>query len=227
MEGIIRGGSVGATLDTFVRDNRQLMAQELGGVINSQLKTQGLALDTNIIENAVKGMSASDFQLVSNFLQTGGKIDNLIKDVIGVDEKGRESVVGKRLNLSRIPGLGDVNLSEIATTTVSKDALSEGVAEEMQKFIDTMGDTIFAKIDTLNDKPEWFSAESFANLLKEAKTLVEGEDTRTPRGDTTSSRLSQTMARHGQLDSMLTGSRSVTSSYRTTGLGSMNSGMIS
>jgi hypothetical protein len=52
---------------------------------------------------------------------------------------------------------------------------------------------------------------------------IMGRDTTTPRGDTTSSRLSQTMARHAAMDSQLTGKRNVTSAYRTVGLGSINS----
>jgi hypothetical protein len=53
------------------------------------------------------------------------------------------------------------------------------------------------------------------------------KDTRTPRGgsvgDTTSSRLSQTMDRHNAVNSSIAGKRTVTSSYRTYGLGSINS----
>lgn len=55
----------------------------------------------------------------------------------------------------------------------------------------------------------------------------EKNDTSTPRGqafgDTTSSRLSQTMSRHASMNGMLTGKRTVTSGYRNYGLGSMNS----
>ena len=42
-------------------------------------------------------------------------------------------------------------------------------------------------------------------------------------GDTTSSRLSLTMARHASMNNMITGKRSVTSSFRTDNLGSLNS----
>jgi hypothetical protein len=56
---------------------------------------------------------------------------------------------------------------------------------------------------------------------------VEGGDTSSPRGkgigDTTSSRLSQTMARHASMDGMLSGKRTVTSSFRTFALGSPSS----
>lgn len=52
-------------------------------------------------------------------------------------------------------------------------------------------------------------------------------DTSTPRagriGDTLSSRLGRTLARHAQFNSMIAGSRMVTSAYRTDMLGSINS----
>lgn len=49
------------------------------------------------------------------------------------------------------------------------------------------------------------------------------KDTRTPRGDTLSSRFSRTMTAHSQLDSMLTGKRTITSGWRNFNLGSPSS----
>jgi hypothetical protein len=52
-------------------------------------------------------------------------------------------------------------------------------------------------------------------------------DTSSPRGkavgDTTSSRLSQTMSRHSAIDGTLSGKRTITSGYRNWGLGSLGS----
>jgi hypothetical protein len=52
-------------------------------------------------------------------------------------------------------------------------------------------------------------------------------DTSSPRGkgigDTTSSRLAQTMSRHAAMNGQLTGTRTITSAYRTMGLGSPSS----
>ena len=77
----------------------------------------------------------------------------------------------------------------------------------------------------INDRPDWMGPDALKKVFVEAG-IIKG-DTNTPRGqsigDTTSSRLSQTMARHSSIDGMLTGKRSVTSAYRTTGLGSINS----
>ena len=69
-------------------------------------------------------------------------------------------------------------------------------------------------------KPEWMT-DKFINFV------AKNHDTSTPRGsgigDTTTSKLSQTMARHSAIDGQLTGKRTITSAYRTTGLGSINS----
>jgi hypothetical protein len=76
---------------------------------------------------------------------------------------------------------------------------------------------IFTKIG----KPTWWET---------APGWWEDRDTSSPRGggigDSTSSRLSQTMARHNAINSQLAGSRLITSSYRTYGLGSSNSDHI-
>lgn len=75
------------------------------------------------------------------------------------------------------------------------------------------------------DRPEWWSSEALRQLFIDAG-LIE-QDTRTPRGrgigDTTSSRLSRTLARHEAMNSMISGKRMVTSSFRTNNLGSINS----
>lgn len=76
------------------------------------------------------------------------------------------------------------------------------------------------------DKPEWWSKDNLIEVFKAAGI----GDTTTPRGkgigDTTSSRLAQTMSRHYAMDSMVSGSRTVTSAYRTGRLGSINSDHI-
>lgn len=71
------------------------------------------------------------------------------------------------------------------------------------------------------DRPGWWDKDALRTLFTEAG-LIKG-DTRTPRGDTTSSRLSQTLSKHASMNSLIAGKRSITSSYRTNNLGSINS----
>jgi hypothetical protein len=70
------------------------------------------------------------------------------------------------------------------------------------------------------ERPEWFTKAAFNEIMGI-------EDTYSPRGkgvgDTTSSRLEQTMGRHAAMNGQLTGTRNITSAFRTFGLGSPSS----
>jgi len=124
-------------------------------------------------------------------------------------------------------GMGGDNLEQIsadkaafamATDNLEKESI---LLEAEMKVIEDMG-KLFGPD---SQKPEWWSKESLIEVF--AAAGIGEDDTRTPRGrgigDTASSRLQQTMARHGAMNSMISGKRFVTSSYRTTGLGSINS----
>lgn len=78
------------------------------------------------------------------------------------------------------------------------------------------------------ENPEWWSKAALKELFIQAGIIKEEDpDTRTPRGkgigDTTSSRLSQTLARHGAINNAISGKRTITSAFRTNNLGSINS----
>ena len=70
------------------------------------------------------------------------------------------------------------------------------------------------------ERPEWFTKAAFDEIMG-------NNDTSSPRGsrigDTTSSRLAQTMSRHAAMNGQLTGTRTITSAFRTFGLGSPSS----
>jgi len=72
--------------------------------------------------------------------------------------------------------------------------------------------------------PDWWQT---GLIWDSAKGQLRPPDTYSPRGgqigDTTTSKLSQTMARHQAMDGQLTGKRTVTSSWRNFNLGSSNS----
>lgn len=72
--------------------------------------------------------------------------------------------------------------------------------------------------------PDWWKT---GLIWDSAKGQLRPPDTYSPRGnqigDTTTSKLSQTMARHQAMDGQLTGKRNVTSSWRNWNLGSSNS----
>lgn len=123
------------------------------------------------------------------------------------------------LSKSGLGGLKTTSLTDLADDT--KGGLDE-VANNMtnaskdfktavEQFKKSTDDFFKGKTDT----PEWWSKDAMKEIM--------GSDTSTPRGDTTSSRLSQTMSRHAMLNSQLTGKRKITSAWRNTALGSINS----
>ncbi len=104
------------------------------------------------------------------------------------------------------------------------DAVADGIVDGSKAFKDAVDSFVkqtneVFKNSPMSEKPEWFTKEAMKEIM--------GSDTSTPRGggigDTTSSRLSQTMSRHAAMNSQLTGKRTITSGYRTTSLGSINS----
>ena len=135
---------------------------------------------------------------------------------------------GKSTGLSLTDSLKSygINVAGQGIDTTAMDTVADGMLEGSKVFKDAVAEfTSFSKDFFTNTpvaaKPDWFTKESFMALV---------DDTSTPRGkgigDTTTSRLSQTMARHAGINSQLTGTRNITSAYRTTGLGSINSDHI-
>jgi hypothetical protein len=94
------------------------------------------------------------------------------------------------------------------------------VADEQRKLIEEQ--RAFYSPES-SQRPEWWSKEALTEVFKAAGI----DDTHSPRGkgigDTTSSRLVQTLSRHNMMNAGIAGKRSITSAYRTTGLGSINS----
>jgi len=93
------------------------------------------------------------------------------------------------------------NFDFSVTQVEDKTKNLEGAAQAFIDALNLMSDELNLAIQQLNDPG----------------------DTRTPRGDTLSSRFSRTMTAHSQFDSMLTGKRTITSGWRNFNLGSPSS----
>ena len=133
----------------------------------------------------------------------------------------KEEYMSSEVN-KKFASYGVVN-PKLDFASIDKD--TNAVADKMS----TASDTFSTAVDTFNanmanyftdsaGKPEWWSKAAMEEIMG---------DTSTPRGgivgDTTSSRLSQTMSRHIAINNGIPGKRTITSGYRTVGLGSLNS----
>ena len=99
----------------------------------------------------------------------------------------------------------------------------DDAAKNLGLSVDDLKDVASSMNDALNKYFVEYTDSNPMPVRLVGETLDSFPDTSTPRGDTTSSRLAQTMSRHAMFDGSLTGSRTVTSSYRDFALGSINS----
>lgn len=109
-----------------------------------------------------------------------------------------------------------INLGSIKTSTAG--TLADQLSEQQKELQDAMVKAITTGFD---DKPEWW------DTAPRWWQTGPGSDTSSPRsrsvGDTVSSRLNRTMSRHNYFNSMLTGTRTITSGWRNHSLGSPSS----
>lgn len=209
-------GKAGQTNTKVFTDLEQnladVMMPQLGAVLAQSDLGFGDRAGMDAAKKRFMELSLSEQELFTNVLSTGdyksaGFADaRSFMDAFGMGGENLESISADKAAFA------------MATDNLEKESI---LLEAEMKVIEDMGK--FFGEDS--QKPEWWSKESLIEVF--AAAGIGGQDTRTPRGkgigDTTSSRLQQTMARHGAMNSMISGKRFVTSSYRTTGLGSINS----
>jgi hypothetical protein len=184
------------------------IGKEYAGQLQSVLQSKGLSVDLGQAERAIAGMSETDLTKFMNLANRNALF------------MGDEYTTDQAMGILKNFGLGGLTLNktpedalnEVATAADKMAENQEGLKKAIEDF-NKYTDDWFKK--GFDDKPEWWSKAAMKEIM--------GSDTSTPRGDTTSSRLSQTMARHAAMNSQLTGKRSITSAYRTTALGSINS----
>jgi len=219
---------------TASQDNANAMIETLTALRvqaeNSPLAAQQLErLELTLLDIAMKGGVTDD----DGKVLTGEEAANAI-----------ESALGNVLS----PGgtfLG-VDFAALATkdeeANAAITALSDTGRQIISEFDAKISEVISSNPNWWSQDPSWysnpppglFSAIQGAiasmrpptvrvNVTKDA-TTTESENAKP--GDTTSSRLAATMRKHSAYDSMLAGSRYVTSSWRNWGLGSQNSDHI-
>lgn len=203
-------GVVNPVYQQGIAEVKKGIGTQYGGQLQAILGELGFNTDANMASRLISGLSDKDMTKFLNLTNRGALFTGDKGDYAAEDIKAILSTVGLGgLALERTP---EEALNEIANKTDDLATASEGLKTAVEEFNGYL-DGFF---ESMQDKPEWWSIEAM-------KKIMTGADTSSPRGDTTSSRLSQTMARHASMDSQLTGKRSITSAYRTHNLGSINS----
>jgi len=211
-------------MEKAFRTDLQIKAEEqqLKGLMDVGVaQYQALGAESNLsfkaddIRTAMKQMNPAELEKFLSDLQ-GGKL-SLDKSAA----KGKEGIGGVSLLNQTLGEGGLISLIGEKIPTDALDAVAdkmEGASEEFRLAVEefkNFTNTFFSNTPK-SAAPSWWNERP-----------VWADDTSTPRGsgigDTTSSRISQTLARHQAMNSQLTGTRTVTSGYRTTNLGSVNS----
>lgn len=185
------------------------LASQYGARLNERLLRAGVSVDATEFQKRFQALDPKEQARVAGVLEKGFGSSAGAKQMIEAAGGNAQQAM-----LNAI-GMGDLKIKKIEDKTTDLANVSEEIANATTKLIEQMSvyfkEANEAVPSWYNTPPEWYK-----------KT-----DTSTPRGqafgDTTSSRLSQTMGRHAQMNGMLTGKRTMTSSYRTFGLGSINS----
>jgi hypothetical protein len=205
--GLLQSEDIKAVLDEIETGFGEKNALQL----NAMLGNNDMSVDSQEFQKRFKNMDIDQQMQVKQILENGlGDSPAALKMIEAAGGDTNQAI------LNAI-GMGDLAMKKIEQPVLDMSEASLEIAKSTKALIEQMS-IYFKKTD--DAVPSWYTKESFEKLIK-------GDDTSTPRGktfgDTTSSRLSQTMGRHASMDSALTGKRTVTSGYRNYGLGSINS----
>lgn len=218
LESTFYSGANAGVMDAFFGANDKAVQEVVRGQLSGILAQQGQMLGAGDLQKISSGFTSLDMNAQMALLQQlkagtlgqgipGGAIGALARSGLGA-ARGLETTA--------------INAEDRAYYLATQNEKDMMVLDEQRKLIKSQ--EAFFK-DYTNNKPEWWDKDALRQLFIDAGILK--GDTSTPRsrnwGDTTSSRLATTMARHQAMDAQLAGRRTVTSSYRNWGLGSMNS----
>jgi hypothetical protein len=207
--GLLQSDAIKAILG----DMQSGFASENSTQLNAYLSgnDKNMAVDSGEFQRRFKAMTVDQQMQVKTALERAGD-GTLFSGAAGMrmlDAAGGDT---NQALLNAI-GMGDLAMKKIEQPVLDLSEASNEIAKSTNTLIEQMK-VYFTEANEAvpswyNTPPSWYKG-----------------DTSTPRGSAfgdTSSRLSQTMARHASMNGMLTGTRTVTSGYRTFGLGSMNS----
>lgn len=196
------------------KDVIKTMTPQLGAMMAKTGKGFSDATTMATIQERLAGMGVNEqerfFDMVSNGdLEAMGGLDTVMNSF------GMGDLVGEGK-------LMDLDKNQQAFAAADSNLEKEGILLDAQLKVTADMGKFFGED---SENPEWWSVSALRSLFIDAG--LKDADTSSPRGkgigDTTSSRLQETLSRHRSMDSMISGKRMITSSYRTNNLGSINS----
>jgi hypothetical protein len=231
----------------LVAQSESKMRTDISGVLGTQfrgiLADSNMVVDPELLEAAMLRLDPAKFNELKTQLETYDANTSFIDPMSTSGEMIETNALKAAINSGSVSsveeylrvnmGMGGLGLQGIAET--DKEAMNaistaaqdfSNAAVGMKTAVDLMNDQMgdFFKSPLGPDSmPDWWAR----GLKFDGERLMPDYDTSTPRaggiGDTSTSKLSQTMGRHAAMDGQLTGKRTVTSSLRNYALGSPSS----
>lgn len=193
------------------------------GQLATKLSANGMSIDQEALKGKILGMDRAKQEELLLKLQDG------TFNMGQMTEGGSRESYGQAAERKFTSLFGGTEGLAISTRPEAKlDESANAMATATTDFKKAVEKLTGMSKDAFSLTPKSISAQTItATSITVNGKPVEGGDTSSSRGkgvgDTTSSRLSQTMARHASMDGMLSGKRTVTSSFRTFALGSPSS----
>jgi hypothetical protein len=235
------GGYFDENNEAFNESNKKILSGFSGNIgtqIRGRLATRNIGADQGLLENAINNLKGEE---LDRFLADVEKLDENTTSATG---RGETNKLKQILNMENPAEIGkalakEYKLTGVSFTQTSDEVLNSIADMSVEQKEATAG--LNAAIKIFNDNAAKFTSQVLGGeqgpgwWQKGLKITGEGTDqirlapgdTSTPRGgavgDTTTSKLSQTMGRHADMDGRLTGKRTVTSSLRNYALGSPSS----
>ena len=188
----------------------QLLAQSNVGMSAEQSARIQATLEERIRTNAPG--TEYVLQRLNEIAQAGG-----IKDANGALLMGEAQAVAMQNKLLDL-GFGEIDLASAGDANKAAMDAANAMSSAAKEMGSSVSELLESQPNWWNNAPSWYNDGSAPAWMNDTSSPRAGQV-----GDSTSSRLGRTMSRHGFLDSQLAGSRTVTSSWRNTGLGSINS----
>jgi hypothetical protein len=208
------GSASRVAMNEFFGKQDQTMQSALKGQFTAKMAEQGIMLGAGGVQSIADQFRNLDLDSQQRFATalSSGELFNTQGSI-----SSALSSYGISIDQRDVKTLDTADKAFYLSDLTEKQAL---VADEQRKLIEEQR-AFYSPEST--QRPEWWSKEALTEVFKSAGI----SDTFTPRGkgigDTTSSRLVQTLSRHSMMNAGIAGKRTVTSSYRNYGLGSINS----
>jgi hypothetical protein len=211
----------GQTAITYMQDAVMNTGKNLAQFTNNALLagtgtgTDRYMVNADLFAGATSRLSSDQAGQLDAGLESGAIFE-------GVDMSNQSAIDAALQKISPELNAAAIGLQRVASDADMASSLGEiaNMPEDLKKVFEGFIADYKAFFTSEATTPEWFTKEAF-------KELIESMDTSSPRGkgigDTTSSRLATTLNRHSMMDSALVGKRTITSAYRTVGLGSPSS----